>query len=73
MAQHLSEVNWFKFVLVVFMAMATSMLFNLEDGKLETVEAMRTVVQALIAGFAFLQCPGNVGTKRKPTNDGGNC
>ncbi len=59
MAENLSEVNWFKFALVIFMAATTSMMFNLEDGYIEYVEIWRTMVQTLIAGFAFLQCPAN--------------
>ncbi len=60
MAESFSEVNWFKFSLVVFMAATTSMMFNLEDGGIETIEIARTFVQSAIAGFAFLQCPANI-------------
>ena len=64
MAENLSQVNRFKFTLVILMAAATSMFFNLEDGKIESVEIGRTIVQSLIAGFAFLQCPNSP----KPTD-----
>ena len=57
MAEQLSEVNWFRFFLVIFMAATTSMLFNMEDGRVEFIEIGRTIVQSAIAGFAFLQCP----------------
>lgn len=46
MAENLSEVNWFKFALVIFMAATTSMMFNLEDGYIEYVEIWRTMVYA---------------------------
>jgi len=57
MAQNWRDVNWFRFVVVVGLSFLTSMIFNLGDEHLSILESARTLIQALIAGFAFLQCP----------------
>jgi hypothetical protein len=57
MAQTWKQVNWFRFFVIVSLSFLTSMIFNLDDSALNFVEIFRTTIQALIAGFAFLQCP----------------
>ena len=57
MAQHWKDVNWFRLFVVVGLSFLASMMFNLDDGDLLFVEMLRTMIQALITGFAFLQCP----------------
>ena len=51
------QVNWFRFLTIVGISFLTSIIFNLDDGIFSFIEVVRTIVQALIAGFAFLQCP----------------
>lgn len=57
MAQHWKDVNWFRLFVVVGLSFLASMMFSLDDGAMTLIESMRTATQALIAGFAFLQCP----------------
>ena len=57
MARTWKQVNWFRFVVVVGLSFLTSMIFNLDDGRLSIIEATKTLIHALIAGFAYLQCP----------------
>ncbi len=61
MAQHWKDVNWFRLFVIVGMSFLASMMFNLDDGSVSGVEILRTVIQAAITGFAFLQCPESVG------------
>ena len=55
--QSFGLVNWFRFTTIVLLSILTSMIFTIEDGNVEVIELVRTVLQGLIAGFAFLQCP----------------
>ncbi|MDQ3750428.1 MAG: hypothetical protein M3367_15645 [Acidobacteriota bacterium] len=64
MAQTFAEVSWFRFFVVVSISVLASMMFNLEDDWLSGVEIARTVIQGLIAGVAFLQCPSITPTAR---------
>lgn len=57
MAQHWKDVNWFRLFVVISLSFLASMMFNLDDGDMTFIEILRTATQALIAGFAFLQCP----------------
>lgn len=57
MASTWKQVNWFRFVVVVGLSFLTSMIFNLDDERISLAEATKTIIHALIAGFAYLQCP----------------
>lgn len=57
MAQSFAEVSWFRFFVIISISFLASMMFNLNDEFLSSVEITRTIIQALIAGVAFLQCP----------------
>ncbi len=50
-------VKWFRLFVIVSISFLASMMFNLGDEILTSVEIFRTAIQASIAGFAFLQCP----------------
>lgn len=52
-----NSVNWFRFMTIVTISILTSLIFTIEDGNLELIEIVRTILHGLIAGFAFLQCP----------------
>lgn len=64
MAQHWKDVNYFRLFVVVALSFLASMMFSLDDSELSFIEILRTLTQALIAGFAFLQCP-ELATKEK--------
>ena len=57
MARTWKQVSWFRLFVIIALSFLTSMIFNLDDGALSAVEVSKTLIQALIAGFAFLQCP----------------
>ena len=68
MAMNWKDVNWFRFGVVIAISFLASMMFNLNDEHLGLIELTRTVIQALIAGVAFLQCPESI--KRTEKNNG---
>ena len=56
-------IKWFRLFTVVSISFLASMIFNLGDEILSNMEIWRTLIQALIAGFAFLQCPEDKAAK----------
>ncbi len=57
-------IKWFRLFVIVAISFLASMMFNLGDEVLSNIEILRTATQALIAGFAFLQCPEDAPKKR---------
>lgn len=53
----LKSVNWFRLVIVAGLSICTSLAMFYSDEILTKGEIFNTLLQAGIAGFAFLQCP----------------
>lgn len=51
------SVNWFRLFVVVGLSLTTSAAMFFGDEYLSKAEIFNTILQALIVGFAFLQCP----------------
>lgn len=70
MAQHWKDVNLFRLFVVVGLSLATSATVYFGDSVLTGAEIFNGVLQASIAGFAFLQCP-EIGQKKKGEKENG--
>ena len=51
------QVSWFRLFVVVGLSLATSLSMFFGDEILSRGEIFNTILQAVIVGFSFLQCP----------------
>jgi hypothetical protein len=49
--------NWIGFVAAIGLALSSSLLLSLNDGEIDAIEILRAVLQAIIAGLAFIVPP----------------
>jgi hypothetical protein len=64
MADNLTDVNWFRFVVIISLSVLTSLIVGIGDEILSNSEIINAVLQALFAGFAYLQCPADLHKKK---------
>lgn len=64
------NVSWFRFIVIVVLSICTSLSLFFSDEALTKGEIFVTLMQAVIAGFSYLQCPESVVKKVRRNNVG---
>lgn len=61
------SINKFRFFTIVFLSLLTSLSLSITEDLWTAKDSLSAVMQALIAGFAYLQCPtiGVPGNRRE--------
>lgn len=62
------KVSWFRFSVIVLLSLCTSQIYFYADERLTAGEAFITIMQALIAGLSYLQCPESVRNNARKSN-----
>lgn len=63
--QNFTDISWFRLMMVMGLSVATSLAMFGGDERVTRGELFTTLIQAVIVGFSFLQCPEMAQLKRR--------